>query len=220
MKTMEIYLDTANDEEVKFAARYGFLDGVTTNPSIISREKEEFQQVIQRIDRTIDGKVWCQVTEENAETMYKQGLEMNQWAKNAVIKLPMNENGLEAAYRLRQEHVEVNMTLIYSLSQVVLAAKAGVTYISPYIGRMDDHVLDGQLFIRKAKEIIHACHSDTKIIGASIRSPQVVVELARDGYDAVTMAFPVYKKMFHSSLTVEGLEQFHNDWASYEHRSL
>lgn len=212
---MEIYLDTANEEEVAFAARYGFLDGITTNPSIIARETGAFESTIKRIDQTIDGKVWCQVTEKDADKMYKQGVEMNSWAKRAVIKLPMNEEGLEAAHRLIKDNIEVNMTLIYTLSQVVLAAKANVTYISPYIGRMDDNTLNGQAFIDDARDIFTAFGADTKIIGASIRTPQVVVDLAINGFDAVTMPFSIYKKMFHSSLTSDGIRQFDEDWQEW-----
>lgn len=165
---MEIYLDTANEKEINFASKYSFLDGITTNPSIISRENDSFENTIRRIDSQINGKVWMQVTEKEADQMYKQGVEMNKWAKRAVIKMPMNEEGLEAAYRLTQDNIQVNMTLIYTLAQVLLAAKASVDYISPYIGRMDDHTMNGKEFIACSKEIINALGAKTKVIGASI----------------------------------------------------
>lgn len=209
---MEIYLDTADKHEVLYAAKFKFLDGITTNPSIIAKEKEDFKKVIQRIDYSINGKIWCQVTEEEPESMYEQGMTMSKWAKHPVIKLPMTENGLEAAYRLKQSGVEVNMTLIYNYSQVVLAAKAGVDYISPYLGRIEDHSNNGMEFIIKSKEIISAMNGNTKVIGASIRSPKVVVDLASAGVDAVTMQFSIYTKMFISDLTLKGLNQFKADW--------
>ncbi|QGH36657.1 fructose-6-phosphate aldolase [Gracilibacillus salitolerans] len=212
---MEIYLDTANPDHLQFASKFPFLNGITTNPSIIAKEKDSFKNVIKRINQHIQGKVWMQVTETTAEAMYQEAIELKNWVDHPVIKLPMNEDGLEAAYRLRQENIEVNMTLIYSLSQVVLAAKADVNYISPYIGRMDDQSLDGQTFIKHSKEIIQSFGASTKIIGASIRNTQVVADLARYGYDAITIPFPIFKKMFQSPLTTEGLAVFQSDWEKY-----
>src|SRR5690625_1979078 len=123
---MEIYVDTADSEHIQFAARFPFIDGITTNPSIIAKESEAFQMIIERINQHIDGKILMQVTESKAHAMYQQAIELKNWVKHPVVKLPMNEEGLEAAYRLRQENIEVNMTLIYSLSQVILAAKADI----------------------------------------------------------------------------------------------
>lgn len=215
-KIMDIYLDTANEQEIEFASKYGFLAGITTNPSIISRENREFRQIIVDISSKINGEVWCQVTGETAEEMILEGREMSTWGKDIVIKLPMTEEGLSAAYQLKQEGIKVNMTLIYTLPQVVLAAKAGVDFISPYIGRMDDHAIDGLQFIKEAKEIIHQMHAETKVIGASIRNPQVVVDLAKSGADAVTMPFYIFKKMFASDLTNIGLKGFLKDWKQYQ----
>ncbi|MEI3606463.1 transaldolase family protein [Pseudogracilibacillus sp. SE30717A] len=212
---MELYLDTANEEEIAYASQYGFLDGITTNPSIISKEKDSFESIIRRIDSQINGKVWMQVTKKEAGEMVKQGVEINKWVKHAVIKLPMNEDGLQAAYRLTQDNIQVNMTLIYTLPQVLLAAKANVDYISPYISRMDDRALDGKAFIIRAKEIIQALGAKTKVIGASIRSPQVIVDLSTQQFDAVTMPFTIYKKMFQSELTTHGLAQFDENWQKY-----
>jgi len=220
VRILEFYLDTANVDEVAFAAKYGFLDGITTNPSIISKENDTFENVIRRIDSQIRGKVWIQVTEKTADSMYQQGLEINKWAKQAVVKLPMNEEGLEAAYRLSEDNIKVNMTLIYTLAQVLLAAKVNVDYISPYIGRMDDNAVNGQEFISNAKNIISALGAKTKIIGASIRSTQVVVDLSIHQYDAVTMPFHIFRKMFQSSLTDEGLIQFNHDWECFSSKEL
>jgi transaldolase len=212
---MELYVDTANIEEIKAASRLKFLDGVTTNPSIIAREKEDFRSKIREISQYVDGKIWCQVTGKTSEEMYNQAVEMNSWGNKMVIKLPMNFEGLAAASELVKKGIEVNMTLVYSLSHVVLAAKAGVAYISPYVGRTDDHSLDGQRFIKEAMETIRNIGGQTKVIGASIRSPQIVVDLANIGVDAITMSFDTLKKMFQSPLTDIGLKQFMDDWDSY-----
>jgi transaldolase len=212
---MEFYLDTANINEIKVASRLGFLDGITTNPSIIAKEKEDFKSKIQEICSYIDGKVWCQVTGKTADEMYDQAMEMNNWGKKMVIKLPMNLEGLVAAGELVKQGVEVNMTLVYSLSHVVLAAKAGVAYISPYVGRADDHSMDGQRFIREAMQTIQSLNAQTKVIGASIRSPQIVVDLAKLGVDAITMSFSTFEKMLQAPLTDIGLNQFMTDWDYY-----
>ncbi|MRH41072.1 fructose-6-phosphate aldolase [Aquibacillus halophilus] len=212
---MEFYLDTANTEEVKKASRLAFLDGITTNPSIIAKEKVDFKTKIQEIATLIDGKVWCQATGSTADAMYDQAIEMNSWGKKMVIKLPMNFEGLVAAGELVKKDVEVNMTLVNSLSHVVLAAKAGVTYISPYVGRTDDQSFDGQRFIREALQTIENLKSPTKVIGASIRGPQIAVDLANAGIDAITMSFDTFEKMVQSPLTDLGLAQFTQDWTNY-----
>jgi len=212
---MEFYVDTANIEEIKKASRMKFLDGVTTNPSIIAKEKQEFKSKIREIAEYIDGKIWCQVTGKTAEEMYDQAIEMNTWGRKMVIKLPMTFEGLAAASELVKKNVEVNMTLVYSLAHVVLAAKAGVAYISPYVGRADDHSLDGQRFIRESLTTIQNLKAETKVIGASIRGPQTVVDLANAGVDAITMSYSTFEKMFQSPLTDIGLNQFRSDWDTY-----
>jgi|SRR5690606_2807030 len=212
---MEIYVDTANLDEIKKASKMKFLDGVTTNPSIIAKEKADFKSRIREIAEYIDGKIWCQVTGKTAEEMYNQAIEMNTWGKQMVIKLPMTYEGLAAASELVKKEIEVNMTLVYSLAHVVLAAKAGVAYISPYVGRTDDHSLDGQRFIREALDTIQNIKGNTKVIGASIRDPQTVVHLANAGVDAITMSFATFEKMFQSPLTDIGLTQFMSDWDAY-----
>lgn len=212
---MELYLDTANLEEVKFVSKYRFIDGITTNPSLVAKETGSYKEIIRNIDSFIQGKVWIQVTEKEADKMYEQGLEMSKWVKNPVIKLPMNEEGLEAAYRLSEKNIEVNMTLIYTLSQVLLAAKSNVHYISPYLGRMDDNTLNGQEFLENARKIITSLNARTKIIGASIRSTQVVVNLSMQQYDAITMPFSIFNKMFQSPLTEQGIIQFDKDWRQF-----
>jgi transaldolase len=213
---MEFYVDTANLEEIKTASRLGFLDGITTNPSIVAKEKKDFKALIQEISSIVEGKVWCQVTGTSAEEMYEQACEMNGWGKEMVIKLPMNFEGLVAASELVKKGVKVNMTLVYSLPQVVLAAKAGVTYISPYVGRMDDLGADGKRFIQEALQTIENLHAPTKVIGASIRSPQIVVDLANCGAHAVTMSYNVFQTMVKSPSTDIGLASFMNDWNVFQ----
>ncbi|MFC4597251.1 transaldolase family protein [Cohnella hongkongensis] len=209
---MEIYLDTANLEEIKEAAAWGVLDGVTTNPSILAAARRDPEAVIKEIAGCVTGKVWCQATGDTADEMVEQGCRMNEWAEQAVIKLPMTAAGLAAATRLVRQGIEVNMTLVYSLPQVLLAAKAGVAYISPYVGRIDDLGANGRRFIVEAIDTLQKLGSATKVIAASIRSPQVVVDLATVGVHAVTMPSAALQAMLRSPLTDIGLAGFQADW--------
>lgn len=212
---MELFVDTASPEHINRLKNIPFLDGITTNPSIISKENKDFKTIIQNLTSEIDGMVWCQVVSTNMEAMIEEGLEMSSWGDNMVIKLPMTRDGIVAASHLKNEGVRVNMTLIYTPAQVVLAAKAGVDYISPYIGRMLDQGIPAYEFIKTAQSIITSLDSPTKIIGASIRSPQMVVDLVAHGIDAVTMSYPVFESMFLSNETQSGNQQFAEDWDIY-----
>lgn len=216
---MELLVDTANTEHINNLKNIPFLDGITTNPSIISKENKDFKTIIQDISSEIDGMVWCQVVATETRSMIQEGLEMSSWGKNMVIKLPMTRGGIIAASHLKNEGVRVNMTLIYTPAQVVLAAKAGVDYISPYIGRMLDQGIPAYEFIKTAQSIIASLESPTKIIGASIRSPQMVVDLVARGIDAVTMSYPVFESMFLSNETQNGNQLFARDWESYLSKS-
>lgn len=212
---MELLVDTANKEHIDKLKNIPFLDGITTNPSIISKENKDFKTTIKSISSEIEGMVWCQVVATEMKEMITEGLEMSTWGENMVIKLPMTKNGIIAAAHLKEQGVRVNMTLIYTPAQVVLAAKAGVDYISPYIGRMLDQGIPAYEFITTAQSIITGIGSPTKIIGASIRSPQMVVDLIAHGIDAVTMSYPVFESMFISNETEKGNQMFMADWETY-----
>lgn len=212
---MELLVDTADHAHIKELKNVPFLDGITTNPSIISKESEGFQTIIQTISSEIEGMVWCQVVATGIDEMIQEGLKMSTWGNNIVVKLPMTTEGMIAASHLKNKGVRVNMTLIYTPAQVVLAAKAGVDYISPYIGRMLDQGIPAYDFIKTAQSIITGLESPTKIIGASIRSPQMVVDLIEHKIDAITMSYPIFKSMFLSNETEKGNRLFTEDWEKY-----
>jgi transaldolase len=213
---LDLYVDTADLGEIKKAAQLGVLDGVTTNPSLIARtvvrEGRGFEEIIREIDAAVDGKVWCEVVSTGAEGMVEEALQMRSWAESPVIKLPMGLEGLKAASRLRREGVEVNVTLVYSVPQALLAAKAGASWVSPYAGRMDDLGTSGVEVIRAMVEALRAQDLPTRVLAASIRGPRHVAELARAGVHGFTMPFEVLKKLAHHPATDAGLEQFLNDW--------
>lgn len=212
---MEILVDTANKEHIEKLKSMPFVDGITTNPSIIAKENEEFKTIIQNISSEIHGMVWAQVVATEVDEMINEGMEISSWGEDMVVKLPMTENGIIAASYLKEQGVRVNMTLIYTPAQVVLAAKVGVDYISPYIGRMLDQGIPAYEFITTAQSIIKGLNSQTKIIGASIRSPQMVVDLISHEIDAVTMSYSVFKSMFKSNETQSGNQMFLADWKKY-----
>ncbi|MBN2908915.1 fructose-6-phosphate aldolase [Polycladomyces sp. WAk] len=209
---MELYIDSANIEQIAQVMPLGILQGVTTNPTLIAKEKRDFQTLIRNIAKLVDGKIWCQVTSTEAESMVNEALEINSWAKNIVIKLPMGMEGLKAASILSRKGVETNMTLVYSVPQAVLAAKAGVSYVSPYVGRVDDTGWDGMSLIKEIVDVFQSLQVKTKVIAASIRGPQQVIDALRTGVHAVTMPYQVLLSMVRNPMTDIGLEQFMTDW--------
>lgn len=211
---MEMYVDTANLDQIREAVSLGILDGVTTNPSIIAKEKRNFKEMIARIAELVPapGKVWCEVIGTDADTMVREALDMQTWASRVVVKLPMGAEGVKAASRLSKEGVETNMTLVYSVPQALLAAKAGVSYVSPYLGRVDDVGWSGATLIGDIVKAYAAFGLNTKVIAASIRGPQQVLDMFRVGVDAVTMSYPVLEAMLNHPMTELGLNQFLRDW--------
>ncbi len=210
---MKFFIDTADVTEIRKAAALGILDGVTTNPSLIAKSGRPFKEVIMEICEIVDGPVSAEVTALDAEGMIKEGRELAKWASNIVVKIPLTPDGLRACKTLTDEGIGVNVTLCFSTNQALLAARAGATYISPFIGRLDDLGQDGMALI---EEIVSAYanypYISTEVLVASVRHPRHVTDAALIGADVCTVPFGVIDKMFKHPLTDIGLEQFMKDW--------
>ncbi|MBX8633655.1 MAG: fructose-6-phosphate aldolase [Thermoplasmata archaeon] len=209
---MKIFLDTANIGEIREAWELGVIDGVTTNPSLVSREGRKFSEVLREICRIIDGPVNAEVLSTDFSGMMKEGRELAKINRRIVVKVPMTAEGLKACRALRSECIMTNMTLVFSANQAVLAAKAGASYVSPFIGRLDDIGNEGMQIIREITEIYSHYDFNTEILVASVRNPIHVVDAAMLGADIVTLPFAVLKQMIRHSLTDTGLERFIKDW--------
>lgn len=209
---MKIFIDTANIEEIKTANEWGVIDGVTTNPSLVAKEGKDFKSIINQILSIVDGPISVEVISTDAEGMVKEALDMSKWSKNIVIKIPMIPEGLKAVKMLNEKGVKTNVTLVFSVNQAILAAKAGATYVSPFIGRLDDIGHDGMQIIRDLVQIYKLYDFKTEIIVASVRHPLHVIESAKIGADVATIPFGVIEKMFKHPLTDIGLEKFLKDW--------
>lgn len=209
---MKIFLDTANIGEIREAWELGVIDGVTTNPSLVSREGRKFSEVLREICRIIDGPVNAEVLSTDFSGMMKEGRELAKINRRIVVKVPMTAEGLKACRALRSECIMTNMTLVFSANQAVLAAKAGASYVSPFIGRLDDIGNEGMQIIREITEIYSHYDFNTEILVASVRNPIHVVDAAMLGADIVTLPFAVLKQMIRHSLTDAGLERFIKDW--------
>ncbi|MDR2883889.1 MAG: fructose-6-phosphate aldolase [Deferribacteraceae bacterium] len=209
---MQIFLDTANIEEIRQAAELGVIDGVTTNPSLIAKEKRDFIATIREICEIVDGPISAEVISLNADEMVAEGRKLAEIHENVVVKVPFTRDGLKATYALSQDDIDVNMTLIFSPNQALLAAKAGARYISPFAGRLDDIGQDGIAIASQCQDIISSYDYDTEIIAASIRHTQHVFLCAQEGIDIATIPFKVLLQMMKHPLTDIGIEQFLNDW--------
>src|SRR4051812_48285173 len=209
---MKLFLDTANISEIKRITRLGLVNGVTTNPTLIAREGRYFKEVIQEICSIVKGPVSAEVIGLEVEEMMNEAYELASWAPNVVIKLPMTENGLEATYRLAQEGIKTNVTLIFSASQGLMAAKAGATYISPFVGRLDDTGANGMQLVRDLKNIMQTHQLKTEIIAASIRNIQHVEHAALAGADIATIPGSLLPSLWKHPLTDVGIEKFLKDW--------
>jgi transaldolase len=211
---VKIFLDTANIEEVRLAAELGVIDGVTTNPTLIAREKEDFVETVKAICSIVDGPVSAEVTEADAPAMVEQARELYKIHDNVVIKIPITLDGLKATSELSQLEIPVNMTLIFSPNQALLAAKAGARYVSPFVGRLDDLSHDGVRIASECQDIISTYDYDTEVIAASIRHPLHVFQCAEAGIDIVTIPYKVLLGMVKHPLTDNGIDQFLKDWKS------
>ena len=209
---MKIYLDTGNVKEIAEAARMGILDGVTTNPSLVSKEGRDFKDLILEICQLVDGPVSAEVVSVEADAMVKEGLELARIHPNVVVKCPLIPEGLAATKRLAAEGIRVNVTLCFSPTQALLAAKAGAWCVSPFIGRLDDVSSDGMELIRQIVTIFHNYDFPTQVLVASVRHPQHVVEAALVGGDICTMPFGVFQQLAKHPLTDIGLKKFLADW--------
>lgn len=213
---MKIYLDTANIEEIKEIASWGILDGVTTNPSLIAKTGRDFKEVIKEIADIVNGPISAEVLSDDCGNMVKEAVDLYNIHPNIVIKIPITEEGLKATYQLDRLHIPVNMTLVFSVNQAILAAKAGAKYISPFIGRLDDIDADG---ITILSQIMKATEKyDVKIIAASIRNLYHTQEIALLDCDIATIPYKVLKQMLIHPLTDDGIKKFKDDWKKYSER--
>ncbi|QQS41934.1 MAG: fructose-6-phosphate aldolase [Acidobacteriota bacterium] len=210
---MKFFVDTANLDEIREAADLGLLDGVTTNPSLIAKEGNvDFKSRIKEICDIVDGDVSAEVTAVDYDGMLEQGRDLAKIADNVVIKCPLTWDGLKATKTFSEDGIKVNVTLCFSASQALLAAKAGAGYISPFIGRLDDISQDGMELIRQIVEIYDNYGFETEILAASIRHPMHIVDSALAGADVATVPFSVFKKIVKHPLTDKGLDAFLADW--------
>ena len=213
---MKFFLDTANIDDIRKYAELGLVDGVTTNPTLISREGRDFETVVKEIATIVSGPVSAEVTATKADEMIEQARSVAKWADNIVVKIPMTEEGLKAVRVVSQEGIKTNVTLIFSVAQGLLAAKAGATYISPFLGRLDDIGSNGVQLINSLRKVLNNYNFKTEIISASVRGVQHVEEVALAGSDIATIPAAVFGKMFKHPLTDNGLASFMKDWAEFE----
>ena len=209
---MKLFIDTANTEEIKSANDLGVICGVTTNPSLIAREGRVFKDVVTEITSIVDGPISAEVISLDADKMVAEALELAKIHKNIVIKIPMTAEGLKAVKRLSAKGIRTNVTLIFSPAQALLAARAGATYVSPFVGRLNDIASDGNKLIESIAGIYEIHGIDTEIIAASIRSPEDVTDAALAGADIATIPYKVILQMIKHPLTDAGIERFLKDW--------
>ncbi|WP_270384299.1 fructose-6-phosphate aldolase [Ligilactobacillus salivarius] len=213
---MKFFLDTANTDDIRKYAELGLVDGVTTNPTIVAREGRNFENVIKEITTIVDGPVSAEVTANEADKMIEQARALAKWADNIVVKIPMTEAGLKAVSVLSKEGIKTNVTLVFSVAQGLMAAKAGATFISPFVGRLDDIGSDGVKLIKDLRTVLDNYGLKSEIIAASIRGVQHVEAVALAGSDIATIPAGVFGKMFKHPLTDNGLASFEKDWAEFE----
>lgn len=209
---MQFFLDTANVKEIYEAANLGILDGVTTNPSLVVKEGRSFKEMLQEICKIVDGPISAEVVSVEADTMVKEGRELAKIHKNIVVKCPLIPEGIKATKKLSAEGIRVNVTLCFSPTQALLAAKAGAWCVSPFIGRLDDVSSDGMALIRQIVTIYKNYDYKTLVLVASVRHPQHVVESALAGGHICTMPYGVFQMLFKHPLTDAGLKKFLDDW--------
>lgn len=215
---MKFFLDTANIEEIERINQLGLVDGVTTNPTIIAKEGKDFETVIKEICKIVSGPVSAEVTSLDSEGMINEAREIHQWAENIVVKIPMTEAGLKAVHTISQEGIKTNVTLIFSAAQGLLAAKAGATYVSPFIGRLDDIASDGIQLVSDLREMFDSYDFDTEIIAASVRNLGHVEAAALAGSDIATIPGNLFPKLWSHPLTTNGIAQFEADWQAYQEK--
>ena len=215
---MKLFIDTANVEEIRLAAELGVICGVTTNPSLIAKEGRDFKTVVKEITQLVEGPVSAEVISLKKDEMVKEAIELSSIHQNIVIKIPMCKEGLKAVKILSAQGIKTNVTLIFSSAQALLAANAGATYVSPFVGRVDDISNSGITLINEIVKIFKVHNIRTQIISASIRSPQDVVRVAESGADIATVPYKIINAMIGHPLTDMGIEKFINDWKAMENK--
>ena len=209
---MQFFLDTANLEDIKKYAAWGIIDGVTTNPSLIAKEGVSLEGRIKEILDVVDGPISAEVISENAEGMLKEGRMYAAWHPNIFVKVPMTAEGLKAVKMFSEEGIKTNVTLVFSLAQAILAAKAGATLLSPFVGRLDDISEDGMMLINEIVTAFRNYSFETKVLVASIRHPKHVMDAALIGADICTIPPAVLEQLVKHPLTDSGIEKFMADW--------
>jgi transaldolase len=210
---VRIFLDTANVDEISHGVKMGIVSGVTTNPSLVSKVGcRSYQELVQKICSITSGDVSVEVIEEDASGMIAQARQIAKWASNVVVKIPATEPGLESTSVLTREGIRVNMTLCFSLNQAILAALAGASYVSPFVGRLDDIGEDGMALIADIVDVFDRHSYNTKVLAASIRHPAHVLQAAKFGAHVITMPYKVLTQMIKHPLTDIGIERFLLDW--------
>ena len=212
---MKFFLDTANVDQIKRINDLGLCDGVTTNPSLIKKEGRDFKEVVTEIASIVDGPISAEVTSYDYEEMVKEALEISKWAENIVVKIPMTEDGLKAINTLSKKGIKTNCTLIFSVSQGLMAAKAGATYISPFVGRIDDMGEDGGELVYNLKQVLDNYRLETEIIAASIRTNKHLEDAALAGAHIATIPGNLFEKLWTHPLTSQGIENFKKDWEAF-----
>jgi transaldolase len=213
---VKLFLDTANIEEIREINRWGVLGGVTTNPSLVAREAEDPDRVWKEILEEVDGPISLETTEPEADAMYEQGVGLSQMAPNAVVKVPMTPDGLTAGARLVGDGIRINVTLVFSPAQAILAAEIGAYIVSPFLGRLDDVGSDGMYMLRQICEVYAVQGYETNVLAASLRHPMHVIDAALAGADIATMPYDVFTKLVKHPLTDLGLEKFQADWTTLQ----
>ncbi|EOA3510609.1 fructose-6-phosphate aldolase [Enterococcus faecalis] len=215
---MKFFLDTANVDEIKRINELGLVDGVTTNPTIIAKEGRDFEEVIKEICSLVDGPVSAEVTGSQAEEMIAEAEVLAKWARNVVVKIPMTEQGLKAVNTLSKKGIKTNVTLVFTVAQGLMAAKAGATYISPFLGRLDDIGTDSMALIKNLRKVLDNYGYKAEIISASVRGLEHVEKVAELGADIATIPGNLFPKIWSHPLTDKGIEQFEKDWVAFSNR--
>ena len=212
---MKFFLDTANVEKIIEFAELGIVDGITTNPTLIAKEGRDFQEVVKEICSIVKGPVSVEVTSIYHKDMITEARMLSKLADNIVVKIPMTKEGIRAVNKLSEKGIKTNVTLVFSANQALIAAKAGATYVSPFVGRLDDNGQVGMELVREIVGIFKNYGIETEVIVASIRHPRHVIEAAKIGAHIATVPPQVLEKMFHHPLTDKGIEIFMRDWENY-----
>ena len=217
---MKFFIDSANIDHIKEIASWGILSGVTTNPSLVAKEGKDFKQIVQEICKIVDGSISAEVISTDPDSMIKEGLELSKWHKNVTIKLPTIPSGLIACKALSNQGIKVNMTLCFSVNQALMCGASGASFVSPFVGRLDDINQDGMQLIRDISEVFSKHDIKTQILSASIRNPIHVIESAKAGAHIATIPYQIFKQMIQHPLTDKGLEKFLRTFENYIGRSV